>query len=243
MDTTQKIQEDQYDLPYHWFMKSDEYRGRKYFGYTALAIKVAKSHGLDLENARILDAGSGDGRFIKMLHDVQSHNVEGLDYSDRAIAFSKILLPDTKMVVGDLTKFESLSEYGQYDCVFMIETLEHIEVADVNIVLENLQKILRPGGLVIITVPSTQLPMHDKHYQHFTQISLEEYVARQFTVLETAGYASVKYPLLKLLYKVIHNRIWTVIPLMKCFNTYIYPKYLLRTKPDEGEGLLIIAKK
>ena len=242
MDPVKKIQEDQYELPYHWFLEPDVYRGRKYYGYTAFAIEMATKHGLDTGTARILDAGCGDGRFIKMLHDANANTVEGLDYSERAVAFGRILLPDTSIFIGDLTDFTTLQGVEKYDCIFLIETLEHIELKHVDTVLNNLKKMLTPDGLLIITVPSTQLPLHKKHYQHFTSTSLSAYVSDKFDLLETVGYASVQQNVLRFVYKLIHNRIWEIKPLVTYFNVTIYPKYLLRTKPDEGEGLMAIMR-
>ena len=36
----QKIQEEQYVLPYHWFLSRDTYRGRVYFSYLDLCFSL-----------------------------------------------------------------------------------------------------------------------------------------------------------------------------------------------------------
>lgn len=238
----QKIQEGQYDVPYHWFFKDDEFRGRNYFGYTNAALRFAIKHGFKPETGRALDAGCGDARFTKTLIDKGVKEVAGLDYSEHALAFARVFLPNTLFEVKDLT-VDNFSIATPYDVVFLIETLEHIHPNDIPQFVKNLAKCLTPNGLLVVTVPSTLLAMHDKHYQHFTKESLSNCVADDFDVLEVVGYNTVQYPLLSFAYKFIDNRLWEIRPLKHWFNTKIWPKYQGIGPADKGRGLLLVGKK
>lgn len=241
MHGDQAIQEKQYSIPYHWILNENEFRGRKYFGYLSLAIEKAKKHGLQ-DAARVLDAGCGDGRFIACLNEV-GYEVEGMDYSQQAVAFARLLLPINTIHVADLTETPNPELHGKYDAVFLIETLEHIHPDNVAIILKNLKKMIKPGGILIITVPSTNLKLHQKHYQHFTAESLREYTQKEFHVAETLGYASVKHPFLRAIYKLTDNRYWVIKPLSHWYNKNIWKKHLNSCSESHGEGLLTVLKK
>lgn len=238
----QQIQEEQYEVPYHWFFKEDEFRGRNYYGYCRAAIRFAEKNGFDPKTMTALDAGCGDARFTKMLLDHGVSKVSGLDYSERSLAFARIFLPETKFEVADLTD-ESFFIENKYDAVFLIETLEHIHPDDIPVFTKNLARCLKNGGLLIVTVPSVLLELHDKHYQHFTSESLKKSVEADFSVLEIVGYNTVRRPDLAILYKLIHNRFWDIIPLRKWFNTKVWPKHQCVGPASSGRGLLMTARK
>lgn len=238
----QEIQEQQYDVPYHWFFSDEEYRGRKYFGYIRSAIQAAQQSGIDITTARILDAGCGDGRMIRELYEHGATEVSGLDYSEAALRFARAFLPNTTLYVGDFTEATSLQEAGQFDTIFLIETLEHIPVKDVDTVVKNLQTMLKPGGVLVITVPSTGLPLHKKHYQHFTEETLRVAVENHFHVEHVAGYRNIRKWLFLTLYKLFDNRWWYIKPAARFYNRVLYPRHLNQCAPDAGEGLLMVLR-
>ena len=238
----QSVQEDQYEVPYHWFFKEDEFRGRNYFGYCRATLKFAEKYGFEPKSMSALDAGCGDARFTKMLIDHGVKEVSGLDYSERSLAFARIFLPKVLFEVKDLTD-QDFTIPVKHNSVFLIETLEHIDPKDISLFIKNLAKCLKDDGLLLITVPSVLLSMHDKHYQHFTMESLSKCVETDFEVLEIVGYNSVRQPLLTFAYKLIHNRLWDILPLRSWFNTKIWPKYQCLDSPEFGKGLLLVARK
>lgn len=242
LTSEQTIQEEQYEVPYHWFFKDDEFRGRNYFGYCRAALSQAEKHGFDPGTMSALDAGCGDARFTKMLVDHGVSKVAGLDYSERSLAFARVFLPNILFEVKDLTS-KTFSIENTYDAVFLIETLEHIHPDDISMFVKNLSNCLSKDGLLVVTVPSVLLEMHDKHYQHFTAKTLASSVKNDFEVLEIVGYNSVKYRSLTFAYKLIHNRFWEIIPLRRWYNKKIWPKYQCLSASNSGKGLLMVAKK
>ncbi len=93
----------------------------------------------------LLDYGCGDGTFVKKVRDLV----------DRCVASDVVPcdlshLPDVTFVgVRDLDETHA----GRYDLVFCMEVLEHCVAADVEKVLDDLQRLVAPGGTVVISVP------------------------------------------------------------------------------------------
>jgi SAM-dependent methyltransferase len=99
-----------------------------------------------LEN--LLDAGCAWGYGTRFFT-TKARSVYGIDPNDRAIAVARRRYPEVTFVAGELegTPFPAQT----FDAVVCCDTLEH--VADEGSCLNELWRILRPGGVVTITVP------------------------------------------------------------------------------------------
>jgi 2-polyprenyl-3-methyl-5-hydroxy-6-metoxy-1,4-benzoquinol methylase len=138
------------------------------------------------EHMNILDAGCGDGRFCyEFKEDTRVAKVTGIDYSDKAIQWAKQYNPKSEFMVKDLKTIEL---EDKFDCVVLIEVLEHIHPNDVLDVLAGLARTVKPDGKVIISVPSDNLPVSKKHYQHFNRDSLTKTLVNSFSVKKILGY-------------------------------------------------------
>ena len=189
MNNEQKsIQEDEYLFPYHYLgLKCDDYRylyHADYLGYLKVIIDTLGS--VDSKKS-ILDAGCGDGRFtFEMNKRIKNANIIGIDYSDRALAFAKAFNPATHFEKQDLTKFNLKKKF---DIIVLIEALEHIQPKDIDKILSRLKAHMKNTGKLIISVPSVNVPLHKKHFQHFSADSLRTILEKHFTVSELFGYA------------------------------------------------------
>ena len=72
--------------------------------------------------------------------------------------------------------------HGTWDVVISTETLEHIQ--DWRTGLNQMKKVLRPGGLLIITTRSPGFPQHNypHDYHRYTKIDME-YILRDMVLL------------------------------------------------------------
>ncbi|NTV24573.1 MAG: class I SAM-dependent methyltransferase, partial [Nanoarchaeota archaeon] len=189
LSKNQKVQEDQYSFPYHYAdLLAEIYRGIYYVHYLDLLRKVKKLAGTD-QKKTIIDAGCGDGRLCFELSKGKS-KIIGLDYSKKALAFARAFSPSVEFREHDLTKKIDLKG----DTVILMETLEHIRLNDVEKVIENVAGMLETGGRLIITVPSKNLKLADKHYQHFDEESLKRHLSRWFNVEKIEGYHRKGFP-------------------------------------------------
>jgi ubiquinone/menaquinone biosynthesis C-methylase UbiE len=97
----------------------------------------------------ILEVGSGDGYILKAIEDLNV-SLTGIEISETRIERARALVPSAEIIQGDAREmpFESKS----FDLVVCSEVLEH--VPDPELAIEEIRRVLRPGGFAIITVPN-----------------------------------------------------------------------------------------
>jgi SAM-dependent methyltransferase len=122
----------------------------------------AGAHGL------VLDIGSADGRAREWIENCE---YVGLDYPTTAIAMYGTR-PDV-FADGAALPFADAT----FDTVLLLEVLEH--VADARAVLAEIARVLKPGGVLLLSVPFLY-PLHDAphDYRRFTAPGLEAAVRR-----------------------------------------------------------------
>lgn len=183
----QIAQESKYDFPYHYAdILSDEHRLIWSVEYLAL-LKIIKQLLMPFNNQYILDAGCGDGRFCYELKD-EPLNVVGVDFSQRAISFARAFCFDSDIVFYAMD-LETIELPHKFDYITMIEVLEHIPPEKIPKLLENLANLLKNDGKLIISVPSTNLPLLEKHYRHFNSDILRETLDKYFHITDILGFS------------------------------------------------------
>lgn len=106
---------------------------------------------------RIVDLGCGTGYYLFLLSNLGIRlSLTGFDYDERAIneARGSIYGKDIKFITGNLHKvpFQDKS----FDKAVMSEVLEHVENDEK--VLQEVYRILKPDGVLVISVPSINYP-------------------------------------------------------------------------------------
>jgi SAM-dependent methyltransferase len=97
---------------------------------------------------RALDLGCGDGRLTALL---PAERVSGADVSGVALDRAARRLPGAELV--QLEPDEALPfEDSSFELVLCAETLEHVR--DVQLLLSEVRRVLRPGGLLAVTTPA-----------------------------------------------------------------------------------------
>jgi SAM-dependent methyltransferase len=122
----------------HWWFVGR----RKLFVHELQKAKISR-------DARILDIGTGTGSTLRMLREGGYSNVTGADQNDEAIRYCALkgLGPVAKSDVCNLG-FPDRS----FDFVFATDVLEHVQ--DDLRGIQELCRVLAPGGLALITVPA-----------------------------------------------------------------------------------------
>jgi len=194
MDIKQRLQEEEYFLPYHYFLSKDDLPwGMSYHACIDYLVNFVLS--FPIKKARILDVGCGDGFLCYRLSRYPQLSVTGLDCSKRALEFARILNPKVNFIHADASEFHSATKF---DFIFMSEVLEHIPPPKTFGLLRNLSKSLRRDGYLVVSVPSVNLPLDPKHYSHFSQQSLYEVLSCCFDVERIVGFQSKNRSLLVL---------------------------------------------
>lgn len=236
LNVKQKKQENQYSIPYHWFFKKKSEEAREYFGYVDIVLNLL---GENLSNQKILDVGCGDGR-ISFEISQRGAEVCGVDYSKKAISFAKILSPNVNFEICDIKKMPYQSNF--FDKAVLVETLEHIPPSEIPLVLRELNRVLKGGGQLIITVPTILVLVPIKHYQHFSEEKIEKDLKSFFKIKKIIGQDKNSF-LFKNLYRLTDNRFWQIKPLAKFFNFYIYPKFFNKCNCQNSKRFIILCEK
>lgn len=104
-----------------------------------------------LDQAKFLDIGCGTGM---MMQDFSKYgSVFGVDGSVRALSYC-VKRGLSSVVAVDLNSNLPFSD-EQFDVVTMLDTLEHLD--DDFLVLNEIHRVLKPGGCFVVTVPAYPL--------------------------------------------------------------------------------------
>lgn len=106
-------------------------------------------------DARILDVGCGTGGTTSFLE--QYGQVIGIDRSGIALEYAKSKAWKTLFVQGDANYVGQLFSPGCFDLITFFNVLYHQWVQDDFQVLAEVEKLLRPGGYVLLTEPAYRI--------------------------------------------------------------------------------------
>jgi SAM-dependent methyltransferase len=127
-----------------WFVES----GRQ---QAAIIREAFERHGRPVGEAeRMLDFGCGCGRVIRHWSDLSGPEIHGSDYNRRLIRWCEPNLPFAEFSVNELhTPLEYAS--GFFDLVYGISVLTHLPESLERAWINELGRILEPGGLLLLT--------------------------------------------------------------------------------------------
>lgn len=139
------------------------------------AARFIRDHAPESRPLRILDAGCGTGGMLDLYRQWPDTEVIGMDVSADALRFSHER-GHQQLLGADLTRLPFRS--GVFDVVSALDVIEHVE-DDVKAV-EEIQRVLRPGGILVASVPAYQFLWgpHDEALHHYRR-----YHGRDFNAL------------------------------------------------------------
>ncbi len=234
-----------YKFPYHYIPHFDEKTGAavsmrslgwglEYLCYLRHIVEIAR----DLSPQSVLDVGCGDGRFLGLLGPEVPRRV-GVDLSERAVRFARAFQPDVEFQVVNATDLDET-----FDLVVAIEVLEHIAPDCVRDFLRSLSARVRPGGNLIISVPTPVSRLLAKHHRHYDLEALQEEIRSAGDDLRLVRVDYV-YPqkrpiLVRLVMHLCHNRWWNLdlFRLRKPLWNHIWKHRL--TGPKKGRHLIAL---
>jgi 2-polyprenyl-3-methyl-5-hydroxy-6-metoxy-1,4-benzoquinol methylase len=205
------LQENQYTFPYHHICYLDARnvgRTRRHLSW-GLEYLCYQRHVQDLVQrlrpGSVLEVGCGDGFFIGQL-DASIRRRVGVDLSERAISFAKAFAPSVEFRAIDV---DAMTE--TFDVVAAIEVLEHIEDGEVGRFLRGLARRTKTGGAVVITVPTTNVPLVPKHHRHYDLGLLERQLEKSQAPLAVTNVEYIFRPtqVLRAYLGLTHNRVWS----------------------------------
>ncbi|MEQ9015736.1 MAG: methyltransferase domain-containing protein [Marinovum algicola] len=219
MTVDEKIgqQAEEYDFPYHYLpvpaiLESSPRLSRRWgFAASYLAaldigiewlLKEISIHS-SCETWKHVDVGCGDGAFLYHLSRVPvSINLDltGIDQDARAIDWAKNFSRSTEFICGDLSSIAG----REFNSASLIEVLEHIPPPKIEGFLSQIAGILHSDARMIVTVPSVEKKLEQKHFQHFDFCQIKEIFEKNFRILEISAFERV--PLISRVLDKIYNK-------------------------------------
>ena len=232
----QKIQENQYITPYHYYLDKTSYSGLTYFSYIDKCISLV----YDVVDKTILDAGCGDGFFIKNV--LNSENkVYGVDYSERATSLAKIMSGCDGIVCEDISSLKSFEDES-VDIITNIAVIEHIKPELVNDTINAFYRVLkRDDGILIMVIPTHKLKLPQKHFQHFSIPDIKKMLNR-FEIVEFYGHNKKSF-IFKFFCRCFSNNYIKIPMLYKIFFEPVYSKFYKNCKLEQATIVTVVAKK
>ena len=228
----QEVMERRYALPYNWMRQVSSRHWRQKNGIWDIARKQAGS----LSEKRVLDAGCGDGWYSAKISESGCEKVHGIDYSEKAIEFAKIIVPDAIFKKASITDIPYEDNF--FDVIFSFQVLEHIPPEELNKAIKEISRVLTTDGVLVFSVPSKRRPMSTAHYQHFDEKGIENMIGKYFRVEKIIGQEGYT-PVLKLIERLLENRFWLLRSLAEKFNQDMYLRYWNRTRANLGHNLIV----
>lgn len=243
----QEIQEQKYKFPYHYIPTYSEGNfsqvkilpwGYEYLSYLRFILNILKK----LEFNSLLDVGCGDGRFLyEVYHIFPQKKIVGIDISERAIKFARLMNPRVKYFHGDVKDTSLIKE--KFDIITLIETLEHIPPREIKDFLGGIHHYLKDEGILILTVPTTNLKVTPKHYQHFDLDSLKDTLDPYFNIFQY--YFINKISIWeKLIQRLLVDKLFILNIRCLLNNIFsIYEKYLFYASENNAKRICALCKK
>lgn len=243
----QAKQEAEYAFPYHYIASrnngnfSQTYNlswGFEYLSYVQFVVSKLKL----LQFGSLLDVGCGDGRFLYEVRKMFPHvDLTGIDMSEKAVGFAKIFNPDTHYITGDVA--DRNIRGMKFDIITAIEVLEHIAVEKLPGFLEALHFFLESKGALIITVPSKNVRVRSKHYQHFDLVLLREILNPYFEISEKYFLNNIGFRA-KMIKRCLSNNLFLLNSrfLLNAFFGY-YNKNLLEAHEQNSQRIFLLCSK
>jgi 2-polyprenyl-3-methyl-5-hydroxy-6-metoxy-1,4-benzoquinol methylase len=139
----------------------------------------------------ILDIGCGFGPLLHTLKKLDYTNISGLDASPEQVKVAHQLGLEC-VRCGDIADELLGTNDSTWDVITAIDVLEHFSKDEVLFLLDNIHRVLKPGGLLILHVPNGEAIFSGKiYFGDFThQVAFTRKSISQVTLC--SGFASVR---------------------------------------------------
>jgi len=225
-----------YHAPYHWSLPY--FYNYKY----ERPLKILMEEGFLGKNKTALDVGCGDGR-ISFLLSSEIREIYGIDNQPNPVKMGRLLnkgRKNVKLSIGDACDITFPD--NSFDLVLAMDVIEHIPRRFVKKMMEEMVRVCKKGGHIIITTPNRSNlrnriwgdAINPKHYSEYT---LPE-IAR---IMERAGLKIVGKYGIYIPPPIPHIEHYAnIVPFRFFFRVLID---IAKKYPEISETLLVVARK
>lgn len=133
---------------------------------------------------RLLDIGCFAGTFLAMLDPDEFSYQLGVDILPEQVAYAQEHHGRRNREFRHIADLGGLAAIDDaFDCITFIEVMEHLPIAEIRIVLEQVARLLKPGGKLVLTTPNyaSAWPAIELLINRFSDLSYEEQHITRFT--------------------------------------------------------------
>ena len=233
MDKRRQLQEEEYMFPYHYLVSTEGRFSQVRVLWWGMIYRAYIDYIIDhLPHFNSLaEVGAGDAKVISAVQRrFPDREYTAIDYSPRACALAKAMTTNIKVVQKNIVH----EPVGEYDVVLCVETLEHIPLEEV---VQFVQSLYQMTKHLILTVPSDNIPVSAKHYQHFNRESLTKFLKPFTTDIQ---YVNRETIFSNLLMSLLANRCYAITSSRVQNLAYRWYKRSYQVASDE-EGRQLVA--
>jgi len=156
-------------------------------------IHILKSHAINLQGAKVVDAGCGVGNLLLHLYDEwPSAQYYGFDFSEKALEVAQKRFPQGVFHLHDIYK----TIEAQFNFCFCTEILEHLLYPEK--AFRNIFDAVLPRGILFITIPDGRKDTFSGHINFWSLESWRVFIEKNA-------------PLSKIITGNIENNLYTII--------------------------------
>jgi 2-polyprenyl-3-methyl-5-hydroxy-6-metoxy-1,4-benzoquinol methylase len=126
-----------------------------FFAYQAGSALIARVRKYLPANARIVDYGAGAGFLMEDLL-AAGYRCGGVEHGEGAVAALKKKFQGKANVIGLWHVREVVGLEARFDAAFLTEVVEHLYDAELETCLAQIDRLLVPGGRLVVTTPNEE---------------------------------------------------------------------------------------
>ena len=145
---------------------------------------VGRALGLIRPGGIVLDAPCGTGKYFPLVA-AAGHQVVGADQSAGMLVQARARGIASRL---EHVALQDLAYVAEFDAVLTVDAMENVPPEDWPLVLANLRRAVRPGGVVYLTVEEAEQPKIDQAFQSLSAQGLPAVRGEIAQGGEVAGY-------------------------------------------------------
>lgn len=147
-----------------------------------------------VEDKVVLDIASGEGYGSFLLSSSKARNVFGVDIDPEAVTSAKETYKNENLefITGSISAIPLPS--GSIDVLISFETIEHVDQAHQDMFLNEIERVLKPDGILIISTPNkltySDIPKFNNefHIKEFYVQEFLDFLRPKFKYVELLGH-------------------------------------------------------
>ncbi len=145
----------------------------------------------------LLDVGCFAGSFLSLVPQERFPRQLGVDILAPQVEYARARYGTPFREFRHIRSIERLQDLSeQFDCVTLIEVIEHLSPDEVRLLLAHLSRLLAPGGRLVITTPNyaSSWPVLETVLERVSDVKYEEQHVTKFTYFDVERKLRDLYP-------------------------------------------------